>query len=110
MLIYLCSSTHGFGHAARDVAVLQQLRRLRPNWQLVLSSRAPSALLRLLLGTATIAVRSCRWDVGTIQADALGVDAAATLLALEELQQQLPEQIEQEAAWIEAQGLSLIHI
>ena len=52
MLIYVCSSSHGFGHAARDVAVLQQLRRLRPNWQLVLSSRAPSALLRLLLGTA----------------------------------------------------------
>ena len=72
MLIYVCSSSHGFGHAARDVAVLQQLRRLRPNWQLVLSSRAPSALLRLLLGTATIGVRRCRWDVGTVQADALG--------------------------------------
>ena len=104
MLIYVCSSSHGFGHAARDVAVLQQLRRLRPNWQLVLSSRAPSALLRLLLGTATIGVRRCRWDVGTVQVDALGVDAAATLIALKELQRQLPEQIEQEAAWIEAHG------
>lgn len=104
MLIYVCSSSHGFGHAARDAAVLQQLRRLRPDWQLVLSSQVPAGFLRLLLGSATIDVRHCRWDVGTVQADALGVDAAATLLALEELQQQLPELIEQEAAWIASQG------
>ena len=104
MLIYVCSSSHGFGHAARDVAVLQQLRRLRPDWQLVLSSELPSAFLRLLLGSATIDVRRCRWDVGTVQADALGVDSAATLIALKELQQLLPDQIEQEVAWIESQG------
>ena len=108
MLIYVCSSSHGFGHAARDAAVLQQLRRLRPDWELVLSSQAPKAFLRLLLGTATIGVRSCRWDVGTVQADALGVDVAATLTALKELQRQLPDQIEQEAAWIEAQGQPVI--
>ena len=38
MLIYVCSSSHGFGHAARDAAVLQQLRILRPDWRLVMSS------------------------------------------------------------------------
>ena len=47
MLIYLCSSSHGFGHAARDAAVLQQLRRLRPEWTLVMSSGLPLSLIHI---------------------------------------------------------------
>ena len=86
MLIYICSSSHGFGHAARDAAVLQQLRRLRPDWTLVMSSGLPSQVLTLFLGDPTIQQRRCVWDVGMVQADALGVNSAATLNALEQLE------------------------
>ena len=48
--------------------------------------------------------RPCRWDVGVIQADALGADPAATLEALEEVERALPDQLEREAAWLVAQG------
>ena len=58
MLIYVCSSSHGFGHAARDAAVLQQLRRLRPDWCLVMSSRVSAGFLSLLLGDEHIEQRS----------------------------------------------------
>ena len=85
MLIYFCSSSHGFGHAARDAAVLQQLRRLRPEWTLVMSSALSSSVLSLLLGDVSIQQRPCQWDVGMVQADALGVDCAATLSALDQL-------------------------
>ena len=104
MLIYLCSSSHGFGHAARDAAVLQELRRLRPEWTLVLSSGLPAAVLGVLLGDASIQQRPCQWDVGMVQADALGVDQAATLSALDQLEQSLPALIEAEAQWLTAQG------
>ena len=39
--------------------------------------------------------------MGVVQADALGSDPAATVQALERLEQQLPEQIEAEARWLE---------
>ena len=104
MLIYFCSSSHGFGHAARDAAVLQQVRRLRPEWTLVMSSGLPSPVLNLLLGDAAIEQRSCQWDVGMVQADALGVDCVTTLRVLDELEQRLPTLIEAEALWIASQG------
>ena len=104
MLIYTCSSSHGFGHAARDAAVLQELRRLRPEWTLVMSSGLPAAVLKLLLGDSSIHQRSCQWDVGMVQADALGVDCAATLSALDQLEQRLPALIEAEASWLASQG------
>ena len=106
MLIYVCSSSHGFGHAARDAAVLQQLRRLRPDWRLVLSSAVDSRFLRVLLGDDAIEQRSCRWDVGMVQADALGSDPTATLKALAALDLALPKLIDEEARWIAAQGTS----
>ena len=104
MLIYFCSSSHGFGHAARDAAVLQQLRRLRPEWTLVMSSGLPPPVLQLLLGDPAIQQRPCQWDVGMVQADALGVNRAATLTALKQLEQTLPSLIEAEASWLRSQG------
>ena len=104
MLIYVCSSSHGFGHAARDVAVLQALHAHRPDWTLILSSRLDPRVLRTLIGTTPIQIRPCRWDVGMIQADALGSDPSATLEALDQLSHTLPEQIRREAAWIRSSG------
>ena len=103
MLIYTCSSSHGYGHAARDAAVLQQLRRLQPDWTLVMSSGLPISVLNLLLGDPSIQQRPCQWDVGMVQADALGVNQAATLTALEALDQRLPALIDEEVRWLAAQ-------
>ena len=104
MLIYICSSSHGFGHAARDVAVLRALQRLRPDWTLVLSCDVSPGFLRLVLGDADVLLRRCRWDVGMVQDDALGVNPQATLHALADLDRQLPDLIERESAWIINQG------
>ena len=100
MLIYVCSSSHGFGHAARDAAVLQQLRLLRPDWQLVMSSAIEPVFLTALLGDPAIQQRRCRWDVGVVQADALGSDPLATLEALKQLDAELPALLQRELQWI----------
>ena len=103
MLIYACVSGHGFGHGSRVAAVLTALHQRRPDWRLVLSTPLAPAFLELAFGEVRFEQRPCRWDVGVIQADALGADAEATLAALRHLEQQLPAQIDTEVAWLRAQ-------
>jgi len=100
VLIVACISAHGFGHGSRSAAVLTALAARRPDWRLVLSTALPESFLQLAMGPVPFVHRRCQWDVGVIQADALGSDPAATLQALESLEQRLPAQIEAEAAWI----------
>ena len=104
MLIYACISSHGFGHGSRTASVLSQLHRLRPQWRLVLSTALPQAFLATAFGPLPVEHRRCQWDVGVLQADALGSDPAATLLALEELEQRLPRQLAAEQAWLASQN------
>ncbi len=108
MLIQACISGHGYGHVSRTAAVLGEVAALRPAWRLVLSTSLPERFLRLALGDVPFEHRSCQWDVGVIQADALGCDAPATLEALKRLDAELPRQIEQEASWLEAQDQPLL--
>jgi hypothetical protein len=104
VLIHACISAHGFGHGSRTAAVLTALHQRCPHWRLVLSTALPPSFLATAFGPVPYELRPCRWDVGMLQADALGSDPAATLKALERLERQLPRQIEQEADWLQAQG------
>jgi hypothetical protein len=103
MLIYICLSSHGFGHAARQAAVLSALHCLAPTARLVLSSAVDPAFLRLVLMGLPVEQRRLRWDVGMVQSDALGTDPAATLEALQRLDQELPQQLDAESAWLASQ-------
>ena len=108
MLIYVCVSSHGYGHAARQAAVLIQLHRLHPDWHLVISSSVDETFLALVLGSVPVSRRTVRWDVGMLQADALGVDEPATLHALEQLHNNLPQLLQKEVDWIQSQKSQVI--
>lgn len=108
MLIVACISSHGFGHGSRSASVLSQLLRLRPHWRLVLSTALPERFLQTAFGPTPYEHRPCQWDVGVVQADALGSDSAATLSALEALEIRLPDQLDREVAWLSAQGEPLL--
>ncbi|MEB3308442.1 MAG: hypothetical protein VKK98_09885 [Cyanobacteriota bacterium] len=103
MLIYACVSAHGFGHGARTAAVLSALHQRRPEWRLVLSTALPPRFLGTAFGEVPYEQRPLRWDVGMVQADALGSDPAATLAALEQLERTLPQHLAREAQWIRDQ-------
>ncbi|MFM7265825.1 MAG: hypothetical protein ACKOZW_09615 [Cyanobium sp.] len=103
MLIYLCLSSHGYGHGSRTAAVLAELAARRPHWRLVLSTALSEGFLSLAFGPVPYERRPCQWDVGVIQADALSVDPPATLAALERLEAALPDQLEAEVAWLAEQ-------
>ena len=104
MLIYVCVSSHGYGHAARQAAVLIQLHRLRPDWHLVISSGVDRTFLDLVLRNVPVSRRTVRWDVGMLQADALAVDQSATLDALQRLDNDLPALLQSEVDWIRSQN------
>jgi hypothetical protein len=108
VLIYACVSGHGYGHGSRVASVLTALHRRQPSWRLVVSTPLPPAFLQLAFGAVPFEQRPCRWDVGVIQADALGADAPATLAALEQLEQQLPDQLAAEARWLRAQSTPVL--
>jgi hypothetical protein len=104
MLIYACISGHGYGHGSRSAAVLAELAALRPGWRLVVSTSLAPGFLDLALAGVVHERRPCRWDVGVVQADALGCDGPATLAALEEVAAGWPALVEREARWLAAQG------
>ena len=108
MLVYLALSSHGFGHAARQAAVLSALHALHPQWRLVVSSAVDPAFLNLVFQGVPVEQRPVRWDVGMVQSDALSCNQAATLAALDRLELSLPGRLDQEVAWIEAQGLPVV--
>ena len=103
MLIYVCISGHGFGHGSRVASVLSALHRMEPSWRIVLSTPLPARFLDLAFEEIPFEHRPLRWDVGVIQADALGADPEATLAALQVLEDLLPRQIEEERAWLSEQ-------
>jgi len=103
MLIYVCISSHGFGHAARQAAMLRELHALRPAWTLVISTMVDRHFLELVFRDLPVVLRPVQWDVGMLQADALGADPAATLEALQDLEDALPQRLDQEVAWIRRQ-------
>ncbi|MFM7315136.1 MAG: hypothetical protein ACKO0M_18580 [Cyanobium sp.] len=108
MLIYACISGHGFGHGSRTASVLCELATRRPDVRLVLSTTLPEAFLRLALGAVSFELRPCSWDVGMVQADALDVDAQATLAALERLDRELEGRLAEEVEWLRRQREPLL--
>ena len=76
MLVVACISSHGFGHGARVAALLQALALREPDCRFVLSTALPAAFLQRSFVGLTYEHRPCQWDVGVVQADALGSDPA----------------------------------
>ena len=101
MLVLACISSHGFGHGARVAALLQELAAREPACRFVLSTGLSAEFLSRTFVGLSYEHRACQWDVGVVQADALGSDPDSTLEALELLEQQLPDQLEAEARWLE---------
>lgn len=100
MLIIACISSHGYGHGARVAALLGALHRQQPDCRFVLSTALAPAFLAQVFQGVPFEQRHCPWDVGVVQADALGSDPEATLIALEKLERELPALLEREAAYL----------
>jgi L-arabinokinase len=96
-------SAHGYGHAARQQAVIDRLAQ--QGGRVYVRSAAPAKFF-----TAAVACHPERYDVGMVNPGTLEVDAAATFAAYADLITRQPAIIAREAAWLQAEQIDLVAV
>ena len=100
-------SGHGFGHASRDIEVLNELGRRRPEIGVVLRTSAPRWIFDLTL-TRPVDWRARESDTGVVQIDSLHLDAAETIRRAEHFHQDMDQDSVTEADWLRQEEITLV--
>jgi L-arabinokinase len=100
-------SGHGFGHASRDVEVVNALGRLAPEIPVAIRTAAPRWLFDLTL-TREVQLSTLECDTGVVQLDSLSLDEAETMRRAEAFHADLDAKADQEAAWLRSAGVRLV--
>jgi len=98
---------HGFGHATRCAAVIEEIWRIRPEQQVLVRTSAPAFLFRPL-SSGPLRVLRGEVDPGTLQADPLTLDRPASLAARQKFQERLPLQVTAEVVLLRAESVALV--
>jgi L-arabinokinase len=96
-------STHGFGHAARQQAIIQELAQR--GVQVYVRTGTPPKFY-----TAAYHYHQERYDIGVIMPGVMQVDAAATFAWYSDFLQRQPEIVEREAAFIREHNIQLVAV
>jgi L-arabinokinase len=78
MRIVIYASSHGFGHATRDIELVNAIRRKRPDVQVILRTGALPGFIRAAVETP-IELQVADTDTGVQQIDGLELDEEATV-------------------------------
>jgi L-arabinokinase len=70
-------SSHGFGHAVRDVEVLNEIGRCQPDLKIILRGSVPAWFLQSSLRVA-VDIQAANVDTGVVQIDSLHIDEEQT--------------------------------
>ena len=106
MIVFYVSG-HGFGHAARDIEVINALGRLAPSIRVAVRTSAPKWLFDLTL-TRPVDFHAVETDSGVVQVDSLSLDEAETVRRAAAFQQRLPALALDESRWLRRAGASLV--
>ena len=74
-------SPHGFGHATRTIAVLEELQQLQPHLHLHIFTTIPESLLSQTLVSYTY--HHVLVDIGLVQSSTLDADIHSTITSLD---------------------------
>ena len=100
-------SGHGFGHASRQIEIINALARRRPDVGIFLRTSAARWLLeRTLTVPFELDARPC--DTGIVQLDSLHLDAAATIAQARAFYATLDARAAEEAALLRAHGVRFV--
>jgi hypothetical protein len=100
-------SGHGFGHAARDIEVMNALGRQHPNLTITIRTSAPRWIFDLTL-TRAIDWQPLECDTGVVQIDSLRVDEAETMRRAAAFYDEFDVLAGREAEWLLANRARLI--
>lgn len=107
MTVAFYISGHGFGHASREVEVINALHLARPDWRIVIRSAvAPGLLARSIRGPYQLVGGPC--DTGIIQKSSVEHDDEATVRAAMEFYATFKERVDDEARQLRALDVTLI--
>lgn len=105
--LYIAVTSHGFGHAVRVASVAAEIKKIRPELDLIFATTAPQWLLKSYFAEDFI-YRPRAFDVGVIQTDSLTMDKTATLLKMQAIKDQQEAIISEEVAFIQQNNVGLI--
>jgi hypothetical protein len=100
-------SGHGFGHAARDIEIVNALSRLAPSIRVTIRTSVPRWFLEASLQIDAEIV-SGDTDTGVAQPDAVTVDEAETVRRAVEFYDTFPERVASECELLRARGATLV--
>lgn len=106
-VIYVAITSHGFGHAVRAASVMAATQELCPDLVPIFVTKVPRWLLASYM-SGKFLQRDRALDVGVIQSDSLQMDLEATRQALEKIRDNEEQIVEEEAAFIRENNVSLV--
>jgi L-arabinokinase len=106
VLVFYVSS-HGFGHAARDIEVINEIGRARPGVRLVMRSRVPASFVgRSVL--VPVDLQQADTDTGVVQIDSLRIDEGATAQRAAAFHETFSARVNAEAEMLRSLDASLV--
>ncbi len=100
-------SGHGFGHAVRQIELINALVARRPDLRISIRTAVPRRLFELTL-QAPAAVIAVEVDTGAVQHDSLVLDERETIRRAAAFHRTLAERTASEAAWLRAARVDLV--
>jgi L-arabinokinase len=100
-------SGHGFGHASRQIEIINAFGRRRPGTAILLRTPVARWLLdRTITVPFVVDDRPC--DTGVVQIDSLHLDAAATIARADAFHRTLAARADEEAALLREHGVRFV--
>lgn len=100
-------SGHGFGHASRDIEVVNALLAREPSLRVIVRTAAPRWLFDLTL-RGPVDFHAVECDTGIVQIDSLRLDEAGTIRRAAAFHASLNDKAEGEAAFLKEAGVRLV--
>ena len=100
-------SGHGFGHAARQTAVIRALQARAPKVRIVIRTSVPSWFFEQSLDDA-VGIEPGETDTGVVQIDSLAVDPVRSIELASAFHADLDRRSEAEAAFLDEQDATLV--
>jgi L-arabinokinase len=107
MTVVFYVSGHGFGHASRDIEVINTLAALRPDWRIVIRSAVPAWFFGASLRVPA-ELQAIEADTGVAQIDSLRLDEAETARRAARFYTDLVRRTEAEAAVLRRMAASIV--
>jgi hypothetical protein len=105
--VFFYISGHGFGHASRQIEIINAVGRLRPDLHIVVRTSAASWLFERT-ARVPLTMMAGDSDTGVVQIDSLRLDERATILRAAEFYRTLHDRARHEAQLLEQHDARLV--